>query len=42
VEKHKGRFVAHGFSHVEGTDYDETFALVARYSLITFILALSI
>jgi len=41
VEKHKARFVAHGFSQVEGIDYDETFAPVARYSSIRSILALS-
>ncbi len=40
VEKHKARFVACGFSQVEGIDYDETFASVARYSSIKSILAL--
>ena len=41
VEKYKARFVARGFSQVEGIDYDETFAPVARYSSIRSILALS-
>ena len=41
VEKHKARFVARVFSQVEGIDYDETFALVARYSSIRSMLALS-
>lgn len=41
AEKHKARFVAHGFSEVQGIDYDETFALVARYSSIRYILGLS-
>ena len=34
VEKYKARFVEQGFSQVEGIDYDETFALVARYTSI--------
>lgn len=41
VEKHKVRFVARGFSQVEEIDYDETFSLVARYSSIRSMLALS-
>jgi len=41
IEKHKARFVAKGFSQVEGIDYEETFAPVARYSSIRSILSLS-
>jgi hypothetical protein len=41
VEKYKARFVAQGFSQIEGIDYDETFAPIARYSSIRSILALS-
>jgi len=41
VEKHKARFVSRGFSQAEGIDYDETFVLVARYSFIRSMLALS-
>ena len=41
VEKYKARFVAQGFSQIEGIDYEETFAPVARYSSIRTILALS-
>eukprot|EP00253_Pinus_taeda_P018283 PITA_18283 len=40
VEKHKARFVARGFSQVEGIDYDDTFSPVARYSSIRSMLAL--
>jgi hypothetical protein len=32
--------VARGFSQIEGVDYDETFALVARYTSIQSIIAL--
>ena len=42
VEKYKARFVAWGFSQIEGIDYEETFAPVARYSSIRTILALSL
>ena len=41
VEKYKARFVARGFSQIEGIEYEETVALVARYSSIWTILALS-
>ena len=41
VEKYKERFVAWGFSRIEGIDYEETFAPIARYSSIWTILALS-
>jgi hypothetical protein len=40
VEKYKTRFVAWGFSQIEGIDYDETFAPVTRYSSIRSILSL--
>ena len=41
VEKYKAIFVARGFSQVEGIDYEDTFVVVARYSSIRSILALS-
>jgi hypothetical protein len=41
VEKYKARFVARGFSQVEGIDYEETFALVARYTSIRTIISLA-
>jgi hypothetical protein len=41
MEKHKGRFVARGFSQIEGVDYDETFSPVARYTSIRTIIAIA-
>jgi hypothetical protein len=41
IKKHKASFVARGFSQVEGIDYEETFALVARYTFIRMIIALA-
>jgi hypothetical protein len=40
VEKYKAKFVAWGFSQIEGIDYEETFAIVAWYSSIRSIFAL--
>jgi len=40
VEKNKARFIACGFSPVEGIDYDENFSPIARYSSIRSMLAL--
>ena len=41
IEKYKATFVARGFSQKEGIDYEETFVLVARYTSIRTIMALS-
>jgi hypothetical protein len=35
------RFVARGFSQVEGIDYEDTFSLVARYTSIQMIIDLA-
>lgn len=42
IEKYKARFVARGFSHKEGVDYDETFAPVARYTSIRIMIIISL
>jgi hypothetical protein len=42
VQKFKARFVACGFSHKEGIDYDEIFAPVARYTSIRIIISLAL
>ena len=41
IEQYKAIFVAHGFSHKEGIDYEETFAPVARYTSIRAILVMA-
>eukprot|EP00253_Pinus_taeda_P027439 PITA_27439 len=41
IEKFKARFMARGFSQVEGVDYEETFALVARYTSICSIISIA-
>ena len=41
IEKFKARFVARGFSQVEGVDYEDTFALVARYTSIRSIISIA-
>jgi hypothetical protein len=40
IEKYKARFVARGFSQVEGVDYDETFTLIARYTSIRVVISI--
>ena len=41
IEKYKAHFVARGFSQVEGVDYDETFAAVARYTSIRAVISIA-
>jgi hypothetical protein len=41
IEKYKAKFIARGFSQREGVDYEETFALVARYTSIRTIMSLA-
>ena len=39
IEKYKAHFVVRGFSQIEGVDYDETFASVARFSSIRAVIS---
>jgi hypothetical protein len=41
IEKQKARFVVRGFSQIEGVDYDETFAPVARYTSIRSVISIA-
>ena len=41
IEKYMAIFMARGFSHKEGINYEETFAPVARYNFIRSVLALA-
>ena len=40
IENYKARFVANRYSQVERIDYEETFALVARYTSIRTVISL--
>ena len=40
IEKYKARFVARGFSQVEGVDYDETFASIYIFSSIRAVISI--
>ena len=41
VIRNKARLVCKGYAHVEGIDFEETYALVARHEAIVMFLALS-
>ena len=42
IKKFKARFVARGFSQVEGVNYEDTFAPVARYTSIHSIISIAV
>lgn len=39
--ENKGRLVAQGYTHIEGIDFNETFALVAKLESIKLLLAIA-
>ena len=41
IEKYKARFIACGFSQVEGIDYDETFVSISRYTYIRSVISIA-
>ena len=41
IQKHKARIVAQGFTQVEGIDFDQTFAPVAKFSSLRTVFALA-
>jgi hypothetical protein len=41
IEKYKARFMAWGFSQVEGVDYEETFVPAARYTSIRAVISVA-
>lgn len=41
IDKYKERVMARGFSQKEGEDYDDTFALVSRYTSIVYIISIT-
>ena len=42
VEKFKARFVAKGYAQKEGIDYEETFALVSRYTSMRSVISVAV
>eukprot|EP00253_Pinus_taeda_P002070 PITA_02070 len=41
MEKYKARFMANGYAHKEGIEYEETFTPVARYTFVRIVISLA-